>query len=53
MNQLAIQLTLHGAIVLLIGLLTGIPYGRSYWLINGNFGSDIWLSKNSVISIED
>ncbi|MBW4560150.1 MAG: hypothetical protein KME32_03160 [Mojavia pulchra JT2-VF2] len=27
MNSLAIQLTLHGAIVLLIGLLSGIPYG--------------------------
>ncbi len=27
MNQFAIQLTLHGAIVLLVGLLTGIPYG--------------------------
>jgi hypothetical protein len=27
MNPLAIQLTLHGAIVVLVGLLTGIPYG--------------------------
>lgn len=27
MNSLAIQLLLHGAIVLLVGLLTGIPYG--------------------------
>lgn len=29
MNLLAMQLTLHGAIVLLIGLLTGIPYGHA------------------------
>ncbi|BAY38416.1 hypothetical protein NIES2111_27630 [Nostoc sp. NIES-2111] len=29
MNQLAIHLTLHGAIVLLIGLLSGIPYGTA------------------------
>ncbi len=29
MNPVAIQLTLHGAIVLLIGLLTGIPYGHA------------------------
>lgn len=29
MNPLAIQLTLHGAIVLLVGLLTGIPYGHA------------------------
>lgn len=29
MHPLAIQLTLHGAIVLLIGLLTGIPYGHA------------------------
>ncbi|MGB6297589.1 MAG: hypothetical protein WBF90_15595 [Rivularia sp. (in: cyanobacteria)] len=29
MDKLAIQLTLHGAIVLLIGLLSGIPYGRA------------------------
>ncbi|HYW18937.1 MAG TPA: hypothetical protein VE956_06390 [Nodularia sp. (in: cyanobacteria)] len=27
MNSLAIQLTLHGAIVILVGLLAGIPYG--------------------------
>jgi hypothetical protein len=27
MTELAIQLTLHGAIVLLFGLLSGIPYG--------------------------
>lgn len=27
MNSLPIQLTLHGAIVMLVGLLAGIPYG--------------------------
>lgn len=29
MNPLAIQLTLHGAIVMLFGLLSGIPYGSA------------------------
>jgi hypothetical protein len=29
MNPLTIQLTLHGAIVILVGLLAGIPYGRA------------------------
>jgi hypothetical protein len=29
MTKLALQLTLHGAIVLLIGLLSGIPYGSA------------------------
>jgi hypothetical protein len=29
MNQLAIHLTLHGSIVLLIGLLSGVPYGTA------------------------
>ena len=29
MNSLALQLLLHGAIVLLVGLLTGIPYGKA------------------------
>ncbi|NJL62800.1 MAG: hypothetical protein HC903_14390 [Methylacidiphilales bacterium] len=29
MNSLAIQLTLHGAVIILIGLLCGIPYGSA------------------------
>ena len=29
MNPFAIQLTLHGAIVMLFGLLSGIPYGSA------------------------
>lgn len=51
MNQLAIHLTLHGAIVLLIGLLSGIPYGIA---INQKKPEDIvrgWRVAHSGLSM--
>jgi hypothetical protein len=51
MNQMAINLTLHGSIVLLIGLLSGIPYGIA---INQKKNEDIaraWRVAHSGLSM--
>ena len=51
MNQLALHLTLHGGIVLLIGLLSGIPYGVA---INQKTHEDIvrgWRVAHSGLSM--
>lgn len=51
LNQLAIHLTLHGGIVLLIGLLSGIPYGVA---INQKTHEDIvrgWRVAHSGLSM--
>ena len=51
MNSLALQLLLHGAIVLLVGLLTGIPYGKA---ITGKKGENVvraWRVAHSGLSM--